>query len=183
MNLLTILKTSMALVGLPDDEDTLELWRPKLTFWCNEALCDLGLSLRPWSREEMTLEEGGYLYPDALYYPCIKVLGVEKEGKRFPFYYAGSARDILIPGLKEGDTVEVVYRYMPPAIEKDWEEPQLPEGYHNLLVSYIAAKEKAQLDAGAYNVGRFSMALYEQQKQAWIKNQPGPWENRFYNML
>lgn len=182
MELLTIIKKSMALVGLPDDEETLALWRPKLVYWCNEGLCDLGLSLRPWAREEAVLQEGGILPTYGLHHNCIKVLGIEKEGKRIAFYYAGSTRNVLIPGLKAGDKVEVVYRYMPRAIEEDTQTPELPEECQNMLISYIAAKERAQLDAGAYNVGRFNLALYEQQKQHWLRNQVGPFENRFYNM-
>lgn len=182
MELLTILQKSMALIGLPEDEETLELWRPRLLHWCNEGLMDLSLSLRPWYKETVQVYAGGKVYTDALAYRCVKVLGIEREGRRLTFYYDLSPQELLVPEAKEGEMVDLVYRYMPQDLEEDEDVPELPESCHGMLVSYIVAREKSQLDAGAHNVGRYSMALYEKQKQGWLKNQPSPWENQFYNM-
>lgn len=182
MNVETILKESMALIGLPDDEETYKLWRTRLLHWCNEGLMDLGLTLRPWAREPMVIFGKGNLYTDGMSYQCVKVLAIEKGERHMDFYYGLSPQNLVIPGTEEGDMVDVVYRYMPRDLEEDWEEPELPEGCHRLLVLYIVAREKCQLDAGACTVGSYSLALYEKMKKNWIRNQPPPWENQFYNM-
>lgn len=182
MNLETILKQSMTLIGLPEDQETYELWRPRLLHWCNEGLMDLGLTLRPWARESMMVSGRGNIYTDGAQYQCVKVLAIERGEKRLGFYYDLSPQVLLVPGTQEGDMVDMVYRYIPRDLTEDWEEPELPEGCHRLLVLYIVAREKCQLDAGACTVGSYSLALYEKMKQNWVKNQPPPWENQFYNM-
>lgn len=182
MNLLTILHKSLSLIGLPDDEDTLELWRPRLMHWCNEGLIDLGLTLRPWYRESLSADGDERVYTDDLAYRCVKVLAVKKDGKRLLFYYGSTPFTLIVPGVQKGDPIEILYRYMPRELEDDTDVPELPESVHELLVTYIVGREKSQLDTGAFNVGRYSLALYEKGKKSWIRNQSPPEENQFYNM-
>lgn len=182
MTLLDILKKSLTLIGLPDDADTLELWRPRLLHWCNEGLTDLCLSLRPWARETVELWDCGEINDMDLQHPCVKVLSVEYEGASTPFYYGMDMGQILLPERKAGDRVDIVYRYMPRALSKDTDEPDIPEALHSLLVTYTVGREKSHLDTEAQNVGLQDLSTYEQMKKWWSRNTPSPLGNRFYHM-
>lgn len=182
MTLLEILKNSMTLIGLPDDADTLEMWRPRLLLWCNEGLTDLCLSLRPWARETITLGPYGEIREKDLQHPCVKVLSVEHKGSSFPFFYGVGMGQILVPDLNTGDSADIIYRYMPGLLSEDTDEPDIPEALHSLLVTYIVGREKSHLDTEAQNIGLQDLSTYEQMKKWWSRNTPPPLFTRFYNM-
>ena len=136
MTLLQLLIAALDELERPHDEATLALWRERLTAYANEAIADLYATFRPWRRESLT-PQNGVLTLTALTMPCSKVLGLERDGVRIPFYYGTDTNELVIPG---------------------W-------GNDPLIVLYMVARDRAHGDPAAQNGSRLRLSVYEAQKR------------------
>ena len=163
MTLLQLLIAALDELERPHDEATLALWRERLTAYANEAIADLYAPFRPWRRESLT-PQNGVLTLTALTMPCSKVLGLERDGVRIPFYYGTDTNELVIPGWGN-DPLTVVYRYAPAPLKNDSDLTKLPSVCDPLIVLYMVARDRAHGDPAAQNGSRLRLSVYEAQKR------------------
>ncbi len=163
MNLMELMSGTLSALQFPTDEETLTLWRGRLTNWINEAQYDLAAVIRPWTREETTLV-GGRFQTAALHLPCLKLLSVHRDGVQHPFYYGTGSGDVVLPTLADG-TVTVSYRYNPRPLTELTDEPLLPEASHPLLMTYAVARAHCSMDNAALGAEKLDLSVYEMQKR------------------
>ena len=163
MTLLDLYTHALTELERPTDSETLALWRDKLTAFANEALIDLSTAFRPWRRDVLPLADKK-LHLSALPFACSKVLGVEDNGTRLPFYYDLDVETLCVPTAR-CDALTVVYRYTPRALELETDVPQLPAACHPLIVAYMVGRVRAQGDAAAQSSSALRLSLYELQKR------------------
>ena len=123
------------------DSQTVELWRDKLTRYLNDAMIDLAGDLALRRTDEIALTDG-MLHLDALPRACVKVLGVFRNGTRYPFYYGTASGVLHVPAVADGQVL-VTYRYLPPALVSDADVPELPDWCHSALIAYVVGRERA----------------------------------------
>ena len=163
MTLTELINLALAELDYPSNTAALPLWRDKLTGFANDAIDDLTRSLRPWRRDPAQLVNGTI---DLSTLPCAvsKVLGVERNGLRTPFYYGPDTQTLHLKGVPDGP-VDVVYRYLPPALSAQTDVPQLPAACHPLIVQYMVARFEMHNDAQGLNHANTLMSLYERRKR------------------
>lgn len=163
MTLSELIAQALAELEHPADTAALNLWREKLTLFANDAIDDLTRTLRPWRRDPAELR-GGAIDLSLLPYPVSKVLGVERDGLRIPFYYGTDVRTLRLKGIEDG-AVRVVYRYLPAALSQPTDVPQLPAACHPLIVLYMVARFEMHNDAQGLNHANMLLSLYERRKR------------------
>lgn len=163
MTLSELIEQALAELEHPADTASRPLWEEKLTRYANEAQADLFFTLRPWRRETLQLANGTIALSDAQY-RVSKVLGVEREGMRLPFYYGADTKTLHLKGVPDGP-VQVVYRYIPSPLSEANDEPQLPSVCHPLIVMYMVARFEMHNDAPGLSHANMLMALYDTNKR------------------
>ena len=163
MTLSELIEQALSELDHPADTAALPLWREKLTVFANDAIDDLTRSLRPWRRDPATLQNG-QIALSALPYSVSKVLRVERDGLRVPFYYGTNTMTLCVKGLKDGP-VSVVYRYLPAALAAASDEPQLPSACHPLIVLYMVGRFTVHEDAQGLSQANMMLSLYETRKR------------------
>ena len=163
MTVTQLIEQALAEMEHPSNTAALPLWREKLLRFANEALVDLTEAFRPWRRDVLTLT-GGALDLTALPYTVGKLLGVERNGMRVPFYYDTNTSSLRVPGLPDGP-VTAVYRYLPKPLAQNSDEPELPAACHPLIVQYMVARFEMQNDATAQNHAGMLLSHYELRKR------------------
>jgi hypothetical protein len=158
-----LLELALAELDHPSDTAALDLWREKLKLFANDAIDDLTRSLRPWRRDPAVLSNGT-VDLSTLPYPVSKALGVERKGLRIPFYYGTDVTRVHVKGVEDGP-VDVVYRYLPAALENPNDVPQLPAACHPLIVLYMVARFQMHSDASGLSQSNLLMSLYERRKR------------------
>lgn len=163
LTLMELITAALTELERPTDQATVLLWRDRLTAYANEAVMDLTNTFRPWRRDPVSLQNG-MLSLQQLPYNASKVLGIEREGVRLPFYYGDSTETVCLPTVADG-TVTVVYRYCPQELVQDTDVPQLPIVCHHLIVMYMVARDRSHGDASAQNSSKLRFSLYEMRKR------------------
>lgn len=163
MTLSELIEQALCELDHPADTAALPLWQEKLTVFANDAIDDLTRSLRPWRRDPATLRLGR-INLSALPYTVSKVLRVERDGVRVPFYYGTDTSTLFVKGLKDGP-VSVVYRYLPAVLSAANDAPQLPAACHPLIVLYMVARFEMHNDAQGLNHVNTLLSLYERRKR------------------
>ena len=163
MTLTELIEEALAELDHPADTAALPLWRSKLERFANDAVDDLFRTFRPWRRDSAALVNGAI---DLNTLPCAvsKVLGVEREGMRIPFYYGEDAKHIRLKGVADGP-LTVVYRYLPDLLADPTDVPQLPSACHPLIVLYMCARFELHSDPAGLNHANMLMAEYERRKR------------------
>ena len=172
MTLSELINHALAELEHPADSAGLPLWRDKLTGFANDAIDDLTRTLRPWRRDPAVLR-GGTIDLSTLPYTVSKVLGVERDGRRIPFYYGASTETLRTKGVKDGP-VDVVYRYLPEPLHAPNDVPQLPPACHALIVQYMVARFTMHNDAQGQSHANMMLSLYEQRKRRLRMNLDEP---------
>lgn len=147
----------------PEDTAALPLWQDKLMRFANEAIVDMTETFRPWRRDPLPLNNGTLNLLE-LPYRVGKVLGVERDGMRIPFYYGANAVTLRVPGMEDG-TVTVVYRYLPRPLLEATDEPELPAACHPLIVLYMVGRFTVHEDAQGLSQANMMLSLYEARKR------------------
>lgn len=163
MTVSQLIEQALAELEHPADTAALPLWREKLIRFANEAQNDLTETFRPWRRDPLTLQNG-LLDLSGLPYLVSKVLGVERNGMRIPFYYDTDTGTLRVPGAADGP-MTVVYRYLPKTLTLDSDEPELPTACHPLIVHYMVARFEMHNDASAQSHAAMLLNLYETRKR------------------
>ena len=163
MTVTQLIEQALCELDHPSDTAALPLWKSKLLRFANEAVVDLTETFRPWRRDPLTLTDG-VLDLTALPYTAGKILGVERNGMRVPFYYDANTAALRVPGMADG-TVTVVYRYLPKTLVLDADEPELPAACHPLIVQYMVARFELHNDAAAQNHAGMLLSNYELRKR------------------
>ena len=163
MTLSELIEQALAELDQPADTAALPLWQEKLTLFANDAIDDLTRSLRPWRRDR-TIMTNGRIALSLLPYRVSKVLRVERDGVRVPFYYGPDTSTLCVKGMTNGP-VNVVYRYLPAALSAATDEPQLPSACHPLIVLYMVARFEMHNDAQGLNHSNMLLSLYERRKR------------------
>ena len=180
MTTLQLIQMTLRKLDRPTDNDTVALYRERLTGYLNEAIMDLTVELRPWRRDTVTVTRGKAEL-STLPLACHKVLAARIDGKRRLFYYGSTRGTLLFPGMGDG-TVEITYRYQPDQLAELTDEPQLPAGLQGLLVEYAAARERGRFDAASQNAARLDLTLYRDLKGKLKRNYPAPDLSQIYNI-
>jgi len=179
MTLADIIEGVLAELHRPTDPTTVEQWRERLTLYANEAVADLTHAFRPWRRDAVALVDHR-VDLSALPARCVKVLALESDGKRLPYYYGAGLSTLCVPGQKDGSPV-VSYRYSPPELSALSDVPDLPAQCHPLILTYVAARERVNFDQGSQSGAKLNFSLYETQKRR-VKGDLGePIGHRLYN--
>ena len=163
MTVTQLIEAALGEMEHPSNTAALPLWREKLLRFANEALVDLTEAFRPWRRDVLTLTDGA-LDLTALPYTAGKLLGIERNGMRVPFYYDANTSSLRVPGLADGP-VTAVYRYLPKPLVQNGDEPELPAACHPLIVQYMVARFEMQNDATAQNHAGMLLSHYELRKR------------------
>lgn len=163
MTLQELKAAALAELDHPADTAALQLWEEKLTRFANEAQDDLFSLLRPWCRETAEVLRGEIDLGE-LDYGVSKVLGVERNGVRLPFYYGANRQVLILKGVPDG-AVEVVYRYTPDPLVQPTDMPKLPSVCHPLIVLYMVARFQMHSDAQGLNHANMLLSIYEAQKR------------------
>ena len=101
MTTLQLIQMTLRKLDRPTDNDTVALYRERLTGYLNEAIMDLTVELRPWRRDTVTVTRGKAEL-STLPLACHKVLAARIDGKRRLFYYGSSRGTLLFPGMGDG---------------------------------------------------------------------------------
>ena len=179
MTVSQLIEQALAELEHPVDTAALPLWRTKLIRYANEAQNDLTETFRPWRRDPLTLCNG-QLDLSGLPYTAGKVLGVERNGMRIPFYYGTDTNTLCVPGAADG-TMTVVYRYLPKTLVQNSDESELPTACHPLIVQYMAARFEMRNDASAQNHAAMLLNVYETRKRRMKLDFDEPSGYAFYN--
>ncbi|MCL2695267.1 MAG: hypothetical protein FWE69_02960 [Clostridiales bacterium] len=179
MTLQDIIKGVLAELHRPTDTATVEQWRERLTLYANEAVADLTAAFRPWRRDEVTLA-GHVVNITSLSARCLKVLALELNGQRLPYYYGAGLNTLCVPGQKDGRPW-ISYRYCPKELVALTDVPELPAQCHPLIVTYVAARERVNFDAGSQSGAKLNFSLYETQKRRVKSDLGEPDGHRLYN--
>ena len=164
MNLKQLVIATLHELARPTDSQTVAQWQDRLMLYINEAIADIGMTLRPWRRSALAVT-GGRAELAGLPSVCTKVLGVETaEGHRAVYYYGSGVSELVLPGMTEG-TVSVVYRYAPRMLAGEFDEPELPAYCHPLIVTYAVARERCHMDGVSQEAAQLNFSLYETQKR------------------
>ena len=158
MTLKELLTGALLQLDRNTDSQTLELWRDKLTRYFNDAILDLTGEIRLRRTDPVSIAEGQIdtaLLPRA----CLKVVSLQREGKRLPFYYGVGTGLLHVPGASDGPA-ELTYRYLPPELRADTDVPELPPWCHGALIAYVVGRERASGDAMSVNAARACFELY-----------------------
>ena len=174
-----IIKGVLAELHRPTDAVTVEQWQKRLCLYANEAIADLTAAFRPWRRDEVVLKDHR-VDLSTLPARCIKVLTLELNGQRLPFYYGGTLATLCVPGQKEGLPM-LAYRYGPEPLAALTDVPDLPEPCHPLIVTYAAARERVNFDTSSQSGARLNFSLYETQKRRVKVDFGEPAGYRLYN--
>ena len=175
-----LIKLTLRKLDRPTDNDTVALYRERLTGYLNEAILDLTVELRPWRRDSVTVTQGQAELSD-LPLACHKVLAARIDGKRRLFYYGSTRGTLLFPGMGDG-TVEITYRYVPEFLAELTDEPEIPEEIQGLLAEYAAARERSRFDAASQNAARLDLTLYSEIKDRLKRDYPKPGLDRIYHI-
>ena len=164
MTLKELLTGALQQLGRDTDAQTMELWRDKLTRYLNDAMLDLANAVRPRRTDTVALTDGRI---DTAQLPrtCVKVTALSRDGERLPFYYGVGSGLLHVPCAADGQ-VQLTYRYLPPMLSADTDEPELPAACHSDLILYAVGRERAAGDAGSVQSARACFELYQAAKRA-----------------
>ena len=162
MTALQLIQRTLRKLDRPTDNDTVALYRERLTGYLNEAIMDLTVELRPWRRDTVSVTRGKAEL-STLPLACHKVLAARIDGKRRLFYYGSTRNTLLFPGMENG-TAEITYRYLPALLQELTDEPALSEPLQELLVEYAAARERSRFDAASQNAAKLDLTLYREMR-------------------
>lgn len=168
MTLKELLTGALQQLDRGTDAQTLELWRDKLTRYINDAVIDLTATMQPRRTDALPLTDR-QVDLSGLPRPCIKVLALEKNGQRLPFYYGVGTGMLHVPGGENG-AVQVTYRYLPAELEADTDEPDLPPWSHSALISYAVGRERASGDNISLSAARACFEIYYAAKRSMLAN-------------
>lgn len=179
MTLQVLIELTLRELHRPTDAITTDQWCDRLTRYANEAITDITASFRPWRRDVLDLL-GGHVDLCCLPLTCQKVISLERDGKRLPFYYGSSTGELLVKNVPDGD-VTITYRYIPPELVALDDQPLLPEFLHPLIVTYMVARERIQLDSTAQSGSKLNLSVYETLKRRFRICMDEPDTNDIYN--
>ena len=162
MQLSELITTALNELDHEATTEELALWEAKLKRFANEAQDDLFRTFRPWRRDPLTVQNGT-IDLDNLSHTVSKVLGVERNGMRIPFYYGRDLMTLSLKGVPDGP-VDVVYRYLPDEMTEPTDEPSLPAVCHPLIVQYMVARFEMHNDVPGLNHAKLLLSLYETHK-------------------
>jgi len=166
MTLQELLSATLQQLDRPNDAQTLETWRDKLTRYLNDAIVDITDTISPRRTDDVEIKLGS-VDLSTLERCCIKVTALEKDKKRVPFYYGAGTNLIHVKGVSDG-AAKLTYRYMPRQLAVDTDVPDLPEYCHGALVMYAVARERSAGDSQPSANAAFS--LYERQRRKLKKH-------------
>ncbi|MDO4544325.1 MAG: hypothetical protein Q4C01_07205 [Clostridia bacterium] len=147
----------------PNDNLSIAKWQEQFLRFANEAIVDIAASYRLWRKETARLQDNR-LNTDNLSYACVKVLTLERDGVRIPFYYGTNSDELRTKNVPDGE-LTITYRYMPPTVTTVLQSPELPACLHPLIVTFIVARERIQLDSAARSGSKVNLDLYETMKK------------------
>ena len=143
MTLSQIVATALDQLGHSNDALTLGEWSEKFSQLANEALLDIANRLKLRRTDPAVVSDTGELSIDQLPNECTKVLSIWQGNRLIPF---GRGRTTFTIQVDATGEVEVEYRYVPPIMANETDEPGIPERLHSLIVTYICAREWTSTD-------------------------------------
>ncbi|MDD3400929.1 MAG: hypothetical protein PHT58_04780 [Eubacteriales bacterium] len=174
-----LMELAMDELHRPLDAMTSADYQQRMMRFANEAIIDITGSFRPWRRDTL-LVTSDKIALNQLPYKCQKVLSVDYNGERYPFYYGYNTDELIVKSIPDGE-VNVTYRYIPPKLKSMTDVPQLPEFLHSLIVTYMVARERIQLDSVAQSGAKVNLSLYETLKRRYKISMDEPDSCNIYN--
>lgn len=159
MTLQVILTRALQRLNRPTDSKSISKHKGTFIFYINEAVKIIAEKYRQQNKETVTLTN--YVFAaTALTYRCAEVISVLADGESVSFTeeYAGS-RTFEVD--TDEATVEVVYRFIPPDLSNNTDEPLIPEEYHGMIVNYVVANERANGDPDLQNAASLDFQLFQ----------------------
>lgn len=130
-----------------EHQDVLLDHSPELLLYLNEAYFRAFSRLRPLKRQEVVLDgERGFALEELEASPT-RIRYIEHKGVRHRqcLPYDRDMQRLTVFFAKPWDSVAIGYEYDPPALENDWDEPQIrPAFFHSALADYAAARALEQ---------------------------------------
>lgn len=142
MTLISIITQALTTMGRSTDAQSMETWKEKLTIFANDGAKDVAEFLQLRQTETIAAEDQQIDIND-LSNTCIKVCKVRVGSEELDFTQGTDSTHINV-GV-DGD-VTVEYRYLPPDMSEDIDEPGIPAHLHRLLVPYVVYREHMTAD-------------------------------------
>ena len=156
MTLNDIIVSALAQLDRGHDEQTVELYRKRLTAYANEAQSDLARTMQ-LTKTEYADPTDGVVDLGALSENCIRVENVMQEGHRVPFRTGDDGR-LLLP---YDSPAAITYRYDPKPLVSPGDVSVLNESVHPLIVSYVVGRERIGGDVTTQRGGNIYLAMYD----------------------
>lgn len=163
MTLQELIVAALEELNRPTDTAETAARKAQFTRFANEALIDITSCYRLWRRDEVSVAEDR-VDCSGLPQTMVKALALKRDGVRIPFYYGADANTLHTKGIADG-AAELTYRYMPAPLEELTDVPDIPEFLHPLIVTFIVARERIQLDSVAQSGSKTNLNLYETMKR------------------
>jgi hypothetical protein len=171
MTLLEIIKRALVHLGEDPDEETVAEYKEgfAITGHVNTGymqVCER--DYKPCRVEQAALDERGCFSPESLGFAVLFIEGVFPEGEagRVPPLAHCALPDGRVRVLNAGEVpVDVVYRYLPPALEEDTDVPVFPERFHDCLSDYAAYRVMGTGSAVRQRRGQFFLEEFERKRR------------------
>lgn len=142
MTLVDIITRALSGLGRLSDAQSMSAWKQKMLIYANDCIADLAEYLDLKRTDTVTAADGEFKLSD-LQRGCRKIVKVEKDGKMLSVTESDDSKTI---GVSEDGEIKVTYRYFPKEMEDDIDVPDIPEGLHRLIVTYVIYCEHRSLD-------------------------------------
>lgn len=142
MTLISIITNALATIGRSTDAQSMEAWKQKFTIFANDGARDIAVKLNLRKTDTVTAVDHQIDISD-LSAECVKIVSVKQGDSELTFNMGPDSRHVDV-GV-DGD-VDVEYRYLPPKMEDDIDQPGIPDQYHDMIVTYVVYKEHMTAD-------------------------------------
>lgn len=142
MTLVSIISQALVTMGRSTDAQSMEAWKDKLTIFANDGAKDMAEYLQLRETEPLTATDNQIDIND-LTKTCIKICNVKQGDNELEFNQGKDSEHVDV-GVDGEVTVE--YRYLPPDMAEDIDEPGVPAYLHHLLVPYVVFREHMTAD-------------------------------------
>ena len=153
MTLTDILVSSLIQMGLDYDAQTLDMKRDEYTVYANDAVRDLGETLKLRKTDKAQIVNGHIRLSD-LSERCVKVVKVDDD----KFFQAADSQHIRV--LAEDGEAEITYLYQPKGMSSPSDVPNIPEFAHHLIPLYVVGRARAAGDVSTQRGGNIFMQMY-----------------------
>lgn len=177
-----IVKQALAHLEYGTDQATLDTFGERFMIYANDAVREIAIGLKMDRVETVTLEDGCFSIGDLTKEPT-KIVEVKKGCKAFPFVRGDMLGDFKVIGCKDGDTVDVRYRYVPDNEAESNKEPEIPKIFHPIIYLYVVhCHQNTRATSSDYDrtkwLQQFNAQRRRLMKQAYGSLDTYAWKNR-----